>query len=318
MNGSLSATAAALLPTADSSPRCADHQRAMAVDPGGTAIDADVLVLVDAPLPWPAKIADHPLLAGRGPDIEIAVGRARVVAVVPPPDRSRARVRLFWREGAEVLGAQCTIDDPSELHDLFDDLERDHPQAVAAAHGGEATTTALVLVCGHGSRDQCCGTHGTRLARELAQLRPELTVERTSHLGGHRFSPTAMTLPDGRMWAHLGVDDLTAIIDRTMPATEASPRCRGWWGASMGAAQMAERAAFAAVGWSLDDHEREVQVHSTPDGDFECRVTWPAGTIEARVAVTREVPTISCRSAGGLPAKPSLEYAVVSMSDHRE
>ena len=52
-----------------------------------------------------------------------------------------------------------------------------------------------VLVCTHGTRDTCCGSLGTRLWRDLDA--GGATVRRTSHTGGHRFAPTAVTF---RWW----------------------------------------------------------------------------------------------------------------------
>ncbi|MCH9840542.1 MAG: hypothetical protein K0U56_05700 [Actinomycetia bacterium] len=58
--------------------------------------------------------------------------------------------------------------------------------------------TSLFLVCTNGKRDQCCATLGRRLITQCEQdLAPEIfaTVLECSHLGGHRFAPTAMCIP---------------------------------------------------------------------------------------------------------------------------
>ncbi|MDH3707206.1 MAG: hypothetical protein OES57_14145 [Acidimicrobiia bacterium] len=300
----LSAAAENLLPGADEAPRCADHQRHLGVDPGGSAIDTDLLILVDIARPWPAKIADHPLLTDRAPEIELAGGRARVVATVPV-DGARHRIRAYWRDGPAATGVGFWFDRPTDLDAVFAELGRVHPSE-AAADPSVPAPARLVLVCAHGSRDQCCGTDGTRLAAQLGQARPGLAVERTSHLGGHRFSPTALTLPDGRMWADLDLDTLLRIIDRVGDAAAVTPKCRGWWGAAAGEAQMAERAALTRHGWELDDHERDVV--ALADDRYEVR--WAGGPDRFRVTAAREVPTIACRQPGGRPAKPGHEYSV--------
>jgi hypothetical protein len=74
----------------------------------------------------------------------------------------------------------------------------------AALHGeppawGEAVAGPVVLVCTNGQRDRCCALRGRPAALELVQLAPG-SVWETSHLGGHRFSPTVLALPLGAVY----------------------------------------------------------------------------------------------------------------------
>ena len=58
---------------------------------------------------------------------------------------------------------------------------------------------------------------------------------------------------------------------------------------------------FGQRGWSA----RPLSVHGAADA-FE--VVLPGETVTVRVEARREVPTIACRSAGGLPTKTAIEY----------
>lgn len=304
----LSVEAERLLPAPDEAPRCADHQRSLGIDPGGSAIDTDAVVLVDLPSPWPAELADHHALADLGTDPVLADGRARLLATHPTEAAPPGRVRVFARRGAHTVGWQLAAADGS-VTTVLQAL-----RATPAEHHerAEALRPDVVLVCAHGSRDRCCGSDGTRLALTLKAERPDVGVERTSHLGGHRFAPTAMTLASGRMWADVDLELLAAIVDRRASVDVAASHCRGWWGAPMGPAQVAERAVFARRGWTFDDLDREVTVET--DGEaFRCTVSWTGGRAEVRVAVAREVPTIKCAQSGGRPAKPATEYEVVEI-----
>jgi len=61
----------------------------------------------------------------------------------------------------------------------------------------DSTTTAPVLfLCTNGRRDACCAEFGRALLGELGR---DERVWEISHLGGHRFAPTGLTLPDGVM-----------------------------------------------------------------------------------------------------------------------
>ena len=62
---------------------------------------------------------------------------------------------------------------------------------------------AWEFVCAHGKRDVCCATSGRAyaLARQASAL--DAHVWECSHLGGHRFAPTCLFLPSGRLYGRL-------------------------------------------------------------------------------------------------------------------
>lgn len=107
-----------------------------------------------------------------------------------------------------------------------------------------------LLLCTHGSRDVCCGRDGTAIFGELAVelRRPGLDpgrVWRSSHLGGHRFAPTALSLPDGLLWAHLDREQALSVLRRDGPAGELSGLCRGSVALADPRCQIADREALA-------------------------------------------------------------------------
>lgn len=291
-----------LLPGADEVIRCAPHARDHGYDPGGTAIAADVLLVVEVPPPWPKPIADHEALAGLPTTAVTPRGAVRILAAVPGADGS-LRLRRFDRTPHDVYLTDVALDGPA---DIARALRRELRTGVIPARATRLVSPT-VLVCAQGTHDVCCGIEGTRLALELAEAAPTTEVIRVSHTGGHRFAPTAMSLPDGRMWATLDVATYLTIRDQTVATSEVASSCRGWWGAAPGAAQIAERAVFATVGW---DWEQRVRT-TTPDARDETlwRVTGDGETWLVRVEAVREVPVLSCRSPGGLPAKSATEYA---------
>jgi len=58
------------------------------------------------------------------------------------------------------------------------------------------------LVCTNGKRDICCAQLGRPLLEQLEAAGRE--VWETTHIGGHRFGPVHLTLPDGRIWGRDG------------------------------------------------------------------------------------------------------------------
>jgi Sucrase/ferredoxin-like len=75
--------------------------------------------------------------------------------------------------------------------DALDDL------AHADLDAGAPLAGPLVLVCAHGRRDACCARLGPPLFEALAQHLPPQRLWQSSHLGGHRFAPNVLVLPDG-------------------------------------------------------------------------------------------------------------------------
>ncbi len=60
----------------------------------------------------------------------------------------------------------------------------------------------VLLVCANGRRDPCCARLGGPLGRHLLAAHPGRVWE-SSHLGGHRFAPTALVLPTGQVLGRL-------------------------------------------------------------------------------------------------------------------
>jgi hypothetical protein len=285
--------------------RCSVWTAAQGLDPIGSAPTFDRLVTVEVPQPWPAKIDELEWIAPLDvPD------DTRVQAIVPDVGRTDGTVLLtrWQRSGARLTGIDWLV------------TAEDVPGALAvlvAGHepaGDVRTAPAEVLVCGHGSRDRCCGGPGTRLTVEARAALPEVRVRRTSHLGGHRFAPTALTLPDGRMWAFLDVDVLSGIVDRTLPPAEAREFYRGnvaldpW-------TQVVEGAVLADSGWAAVDFD-ELSGTSAVDGDHaRATVTWATGGVTdertAAVAIAARYPVLQCGLPPGEATKDSAEYRVV-------
>jgi len=284
--------------------RCAPWTLEQGVDPIGSAVSFDRLVTVEVPLPWPADVADLPWLA----ELPSPPG-TRVQTIVPEVARADGTILVTrWdRRGARCEGTDWLVPAP------------DVPEAlVAVAAGGDPGVEGEVappeiLVCGHGARDRCCGGSGTRLAVEARAALPGWRIRRTSHLGGHRFAPTALSLPEGRVWAFLDAEALAGIVERTMHPHEARDHYRGHvaldpW------AQVVEARGLSLEGWgALDVDELVADVEVDPSGDAaDVTLRWdgPDGPGERRghVRVRRRYPVLQCGLPPESAKKTSPEY----------
>ncbi len=254
-------------------------------NPAGSAGSADRYVLVELPLPWPSKIEDHPALASvlPGPD---AAGTTRILGVssVGRIETERSNPGAANPATAKSMRVICYARTPKADFVAFDRFD-----ATVSPEGLTSLLTAInnghlnqltpvtdnqidVLICTHGSRDRCCGQHGTSLFLELlersldGELDPRVRLWRTSHTGGHRFAPTGMTFPDGVAWARLTADVVEGIVSRQLHPAEATALLRGSGGVDGRAAQIADCRGFARHGWEWLDYERSIHVERDPDG----------------------------------------------------
>ncbi|MEM7288173.1 MAG: sucrase ferredoxin [Actinomycetota bacterium] len=302
-----------LLPAADETMRCADHARGVALDPVGTAIRADLLIAADVPLPWPKPVFAHDALGGVKEAMGATEVPARVLASVPRRPEQGLEVTAYERR---PWGAQRQVwrTDQDGLAEVTIALIEGRRPTMGEDITDESMHVAEVWICTQGSHDLCCGSDGTRFAADVEGTWDDVVVRRVSHTGGHRFAPTAVTLPDGRMWAYLDPGGLRDVLTRSGDASTVADRCRGWWGADTGPAQVAERALLLEEGWTWEQAPRTAEVIGEADGVVTVQVT--AGedglrTWIAEVRAGREVPTIACRAPGGLPAKPGVEWELI-------
>ena len=296
------------LPVATESVRCVDFAIANHIDPGGTALAPDVVVLVEAGEPWPKPAGKHEALVDLVRFCQDWTEQIRLLAAVPK-DGQPHRAIAFRPTPTGMTRAEHPLgsDPVGALRSVLEAEEADTAEVSNTADG----VTSL-LVCTQGSHDICCGEDGARFA-DWAEANAETEVFRVSHTGGHRFAPTAMTLPDGRMWAYLDESSATQILSLRNDARSVVGQCRGWWGAPTGPAQVGERAVFAELGFEADHLERTVSVHDGEvDGAYDVVVQAGDARYLATIEVGREVPTISCSVPGGEPVKPGREWRVTS------
>lgn len=291
--------------------RCAPWTRAQGVDPIGSAPTFDAALLVEWPLPWPSDVAEIPDLAAAS-----AVPGVRVMTVVPQPVAgSDGRVRVVHRRrtGTNHLAGLDHRVPRSEVADLLAALAADPLADHLDLTSVVGESPPEVLVCAHGRRDPCCGRWGTLLHIELAARWTGVRVWRCSHTGGHRFAPTAITLPEGRAWAYVDADLLDGVVHRSGDLHELARHDRGTsaldpW------AQAVERGVFERLGWPWLDAGLASASTTVADDGRSATVTlaWEGGSATGEVEVTRVLPVLVCGEPPERATKSSPELALRS------
>lgn len=209
------------------------------------------------------------------------------------PDRPR-RVFLAHTTPGDTSLSTTTLTDPRELLDLdFTNLRL-----------GEPTAEPVLLICTNGRRDRCCTQLGRPIAEELDHgFRP--AIWECSHLGGHRFAPTALLLPTGYSYGRLDLATAQAALlaARKGQVETAALRGRSTWSRRGQAAELAVRAHLAELDPdALSVHEEQ---------DEPVRVTHLDGRAWLVEVTERSLPPAPA-SCGEEPA-PRSAFAVTRL-----
>jgi hypothetical protein len=222
--------------------RCAVLSRALDEPQAGTAPVAQRWVCLEHRGAWPRTVGAHPDAA-----VAAFVGRATAGGWRPllirrpgrPQNDGPVRVYLTDTAPRTAHTTVLTVDGPGRLADV--------PLPGAGEPlPGAAVRDPLLLVCTHGRRDRCCALDGRALTAAVTAA-GEPDVWESSHLGGHRFAPTALVLPTGYLYGRLDASAAIAARKAAALGEVETALCRGrsTWAP---AGQVAELAVRAATG----------------------------------------------------------------------
>lgn len=210
----------------------------------GTAPATHTFVFLECPHPWAEKIGQS-----RGLPQALAAQMERWTAQFPgtrfflftgehPSSVRVSRRRIFIFEapvGAlqHYQAMQLAVPAPEylglALEHWFETRSRGNWPETAQPLAGRH-----IFVCTHGRRDRCCGRYGQPFYRQARALVSALGLESTvnvwqvSHIGGHRFAPTLVDLPEGRYYGAMTIADWQAVLLRQGSLNVLSRIYRGW------------------------------------------------------------------------------------------
>ena len=289
---------------------CSLVSRANGEDPIGSVKPVESRLIVELPHPWQRDaLGSRRLVEGLRPVIEGARDGGILDAFSAIlPDRE------YSRNGHTRLLLLRKPSGPFATHEREEYLVPDGEVTAAAGellegsglgrfgrYRQETDHVRDILVCTHGGRDVCCGKFGYPvydLLRRRHAASGKLRVWRTSHIGGHRFAPTMIDYPEGRLWGHLEPWAAERVAARRGPVSNLGAFYRGWSGLRSPFEQAAEREIFAREGWAWTGYLKEGQVVASGDGRAEVRIAYESrdgavsGAYEATVEVAGTVMTM--------------------------
>ena len=180
----------------------------------GSAPQARGWLLLQHPGPWPI---DAIAGAGIDPSMLTALARAatraqvRILLVRRPGRSGREDARRWILCGPGSGGSEGPWTDDRDLQAAVEALDQ---TAVDPASPPSATAApAQILVCTHGVHDTCCAIRGRPVAAALAEHWPDQVWE-CSHVGGDRFAPNVLLVPDGFYYGNLDPDAAVEVVRR--------------------------------------------------------------------------------------------------------
>ena len=285
----------------------------------GTAPPAERWLLLEHPGPWRVDAVAGaglapPLLA----ELSAAAATARTrILLVRRPGRSGAAGRdpghprrwLLLAPGAATATGTWSVDRglPEALNALA------LPPVPAAG-----PVEPVVLVCAHGVHDACCAITGRPVAAALAERWPTAVWE-CSHVGGDRFAPNVVLLPDGYYYGGLDPAGAVSTVAEHLAGRVVTPHLRGM--ARFPPAQQAAVVAALSRYGPLPAGAVEV-TGARHEGHYgaadsrthvDLRVAGVVGEVRAEVvARSRPAAQLTCRA---LRETVATEYRVERLGD---
>jgi hypothetical protein len=181
---------------------CSLQSRGVAEPLAGTAPQAQIWILVEQPGPWgrkalrdsqlPLSVAGSLRSLDAQPDVKVLLARHS-----SRPSRSDPVDRYVW-----VSRSDGRISELFQAH-VANATDLEAMSFVEIANGSLGSDFRQIperfaFVCTHSGRDTCCAVLGRGLVdRSVPELsgKDSLQVWECSHIGGHRFAPTALLAP---------------------------------------------------------------------------------------------------------------------------
>ncbi|WP_348245589.1 sucrase ferredoxin [Leptolyngbya sp. DQ-M1] len=244
---------------------CAEESQGAGEDLIGSAVAAEIYVLIECPPPWSANAFDSKQVPTNLRTLvqELKQDQRPIRPLLIYRDRSKQEHRtsvLIFRQQAGLSEGY------SKQEFQVSSLDAVAPLVTEVLSNGDVHNepveiqTKDILVCTHGSYDKCCAKYGQSFYRQAIStvaglaLNSEVRLWQASHIGGHRFAPTAIAFPDGRYYGRLNQETLTAILTRSGDIQCFNQVYRGW-GVLPWAAQVVERELLLKHGWEWFDYQ---------------------------------------------------------------
>ena len=186
---------------------CSDLSLASGEPMLGTATRVDVWLLLEYKPVWRAKAVEDNDLA-----TETKSWIDRTVAAVQAKGR-KARVQFVRRPGLGTAHITLFVAESGTLRRFQGENYAEIQHLDIDTAPWDEVREAQYLVCTNGQRDLCCARYGLPVYAALRDAVGERAWQ-TTHLGGHRFAPNVLALPQGAIYGRVFADDVAEFTTR--------------------------------------------------------------------------------------------------------
>lgn len=193
----------------------------------GTADVVDVWLLLEYRPAWKARaVTDNDLSDAVRRWLEDGMAALQAAGLkvraqmIRQPELDRSDTRLFLHHegvlrefGAGATGYGDLVRAPVQV--LVDDPDL-----------GTPVESPQYFVCTNGQRDLCCARYGLPAYARLRELVRERAWQ-TTHLGGHRFAPNVLVLPQGVLYGRVKPADMAAFVGQVEAGDVPVAKLRG-------------------------------------------------------------------------------------------
>ena len=293
---------------------CSEMARAAGATLIGTADPVDVWILLEYGGTWRGKaLLDNDLpaaakawVAKAAREVATALGcNARLLFIRQPAREGMPPQLLVVRSGEQQrFVRQVELPD----HDAL--AQVDIVALVRDGTGGRTIDVPLYLVCTNGQRDLCCARFGLPVYDQLAE-RHGASVWQVTHVGGHRYAPNLICLPEGLVYGFADLESAPGIVEATRRGEVVPGKLRGRSCLSA-VAQVAELEARRHAGQYFLEAVRLAGETRLADSTWEVAFA-VTGSGEVRVRVAALPPLQVQASCGdeGTKAVPVFAASIV-------
>lgn len=259
---------------------CAQESQSAGEDLIGSAIAASIYLLVECPLPWSSNALDSKAVPAnlRALIQELKQAGQPIRPLLISGDRLQDFLTvIIFRQQTGLSRGYCKQEFQVSSLEAIAPLVRECLSTHQPDNELVETQTRDILVCTHGSHDKCCAKYGQQFYRQAIATVADLALNATvriwqaSHIGGHRFAPTAIDFPSGRYYGRLNQESLAAILTQTGNIHCLNQVYRGW-GMLPKTAQVLERELILQHGWDWFSYPVSSRLVDHPESKIWNRV----------------------------------------------
>ncbi len=288
--------------------QCSDFSLKQHEDTAGSAPSWDRMLIFTLASPWASKIENSLYFPEKLRMLmknKVNIEGLRIQCIFPDDDYAQNGISkvLFYQKS--INNGYVNDYNKTEFDIPISELNVMIPEIINGKFNtkvlSQSKHTRDLFVCTHGNRDACCGTQGFVIYEKLKKMfrdNSNVRIWRISHLGGHRFAPNLLDMPQGRIWARFDEEEVLSIIQSKMDSEIVNKCYRGLISLDSAFEQVLEQKLFSYYGSEWIDRTLKSYIVSEIDTrsalvNLEVKDN---NLFSAKVSVKGYVPTLKCMS----------------------